>query len=161
MIEFTTGLLMLASAFSNSTSTATSTAIVQETIATTTVATTTLAIPNRRLTIAETESIVRAYFEDTPILAEIARCESEFRQHDGKTGEVLRGKVDNGDIGVMQINKRYHEEDAVKLGIDIYTLQGNLDFAKILYGKYGSKPWKASSPCWIPRIDMSHIAIAK
>jgi hypothetical protein len=93
------------------------------------------------------QSYVRGYFKDAPILAEIAKCESTFRQFD-KNGNVLRGKVNSDDIGIMQINKYYHQIDAEKLGFDIYTLEGNLAYAKWLYGKYGDKPWVHSSPCW-------------
>lgn len=93
------------------------------------------------------EAYVRDYFADEPVLATIARCESAFRQYN-ENGEVLRGKVNRGDIGIMQINKYYHQEDAEKLGFDIYTLEGNLGYAKWLYGKYGSDPWVHSSKCW-------------
>lgn len=90
---------------------------------------------------------VREYFVDTPILADIAWCESTMRHFD-KNGDVLRGMVDNDDIGVMQINARYHEKDAAALGFDIYTLHGNLGFAQHLYDRQGVRPWMASSPCW-------------
>jgi len=93
------------------------------------------------------ESYVREYFTDEPILAEIAKCESTFR-HLGKNGQILRGKVNRGDVGVMQINEFYHGDKADALGFDIYTLEGNMDFAKYLYNKYGAKPWQASAPCW-------------
>jgi hypothetical protein len=48
----------------------------------------------------------------------------------------------------MQINEKYHAEKAVELGINIYTLEGNVEFAKYLYDTFGSKPWKSSSKCW-------------
>jgi hypothetical protein len=158
MIEFTTSLFMLASAFMPNGAEATTT--VNQTIAEPSATSTIVMSTSTPMTIAQTEAYVREYFSDTPILAEIARCESSFRQIDGKTGEVLRGKVNSGDVGVMQINKYYHEEDAQKLGIDIYTLEGNLKFAEILYGKYGAKPWVSSSKCWKNStvIDTSSIA---
>lgn len=93
------------------------------------------------------EAYVRSEFADEPLLVEIARCESTFRQYD-KTGNTLRGKVNKGDIGVMQINEYYHAEDATKLGINIYTVDGNMAFGKYLYKKYGSQPWISSAPCW-------------
>jgi len=89
---------------------------------------------------------VREYFADTPIMADIAWCESRMRHLD-KDGTILRGMVDSDDIGVMQINTRYHLEDSKELGLDIYSLKGNLEYAKHLYQKQGSKPWLASSPC--------------
>lgn len=97
--------------------------------------------------ILTTEDRVRAYYRDIPILAEISRCESHFRQTD-KSGNILRGKVNSADIGVMQINEYYHLSDAKKLGLDLYSLEGNLEYAKHLYKKQGTQPWSASKACW-------------
>lgn len=93
------------------------------------------------------EAMVRNEFADVPILVEIARCESTFRQFD-KDGEVIRGRVNGADVGVMQINEKYHGEDAKKMGIDIYEIDGNMKFARHLYNKFGTSPWSASKPCW-------------
>jgi hypothetical protein len=93
------------------------------------------------------EEKVRTYFKDTPILAEIAFCESSFKHYD-QEGEVVRGKVDSRDVGLMQINERYHLEKATELGFDIYSIAGNLAYAEWLYERQGTAPWKASSPCW-------------
>lgn len=93
------------------------------------------------------ESYVREYFSETPILAEIARCESSFRQI-GKDGLVLRGKVNKSDLGLLQVNEFYHGERAIDLGFDLKTVNGNLDYAKYLYEKEGTKPWSASAKCW-------------
>lgn len=100
-----------------------------------------------------TEEIVKEYFKDTPILAKIAYCESRYRQFD-KDGSIFRGIVDNDDIGVMQINARYHLEKAKSLGMDIFTVEGNLAYGKYLYEKQGSVPWNASSPCWGNKVAM-------
>lgn len=48
----------------------------------------------------------------------------------------------------MQINELYHLETAEKLGLDIYTIEGNVAYAKHLYEEQGAKPWMSSSPCW-------------
>ena len=93
------------------------------------------------------EAYVKTQFKDEPILVDIARCESTFRQFD-PTGNVIRGKVNSKDVGVMQINERYHAEDSAKLGYNIYTLEGNVAFGRYLYDKYGSDPWSSSAPCW-------------
>lgn len=90
---------------------------------------------------------VREYFTDTPIMADIAWCESRFR-HLTPEGEIFRGKVNNNDIGVMQINTAYHAKAAEELGIDLYSLQGNLAYAKYLHEKEGTRPWNSSRPCW-------------
>lgn len=95
----------------------------------------------------EMEKYLRQEYADSPILVDIARCESNFKQFD-KDGNVIRGMVDKADIGVMQINERYHAETAVKLGMDIHTIQGNIAYAKHLYEEQGLKPWSASKKCW-------------
>jgi hypothetical protein len=97
---------------------------------------------------------VRSYYKDTPILAEVARCESEFRQFN-KDGTILRGKANADDVGVMQINEYYHNEDAFKLGYDILTIEGNTAYARYLFEKYGVKPWNSSSPCWSKTVAYS------
>jgi hypothetical protein len=94
-----------------------------------------------------TEAQVKAYFEETPILAEIAFCESRFRQFD-ENGNVLRGVQNAQDVGVMQINEKYHLETAQKLGLNLYTLEGNMAYGKYLYDTQGTKPWNYSSGCW-------------
>ncbi len=93
------------------------------------------------------EADVREYFKDTPILAEIAGCESQFRQI-GTDGQVIQGKVNRGDLGVMQINKYYHADEAERLGLNLNTLSGNMAFAKWLYDKEGTLPWQSSAVCW-------------
>lgn len=93
------------------------------------------------------EEYVRNYFSDIPVMIEIARCESRFRQYGG-SGEVLRGEKNNSDRGVMQINEFYHDENSEKLGFDILTLEGNTAYARYLFEKYGLKPWKSSAKCW-------------
>lgn len=97
------------------------------------------------------EAYVREYFKDTPELAEVAFCESTFRHFDNK-GRVLKGEVISKDIGIMQINETYHAERSKKLGYDIYTLDGNLGYAKFLYEKQGIKPWNSSKRCWKPAV---------
>lgn len=93
------------------------------------------------------EEYVREYYKDTPILAEIAKCESRFRQFD-ETGHLLRGEVVSQDIGIMQINEYFHAKAAEKLGIDLKTMEGNLAYAKYLYEKEGATPWRPSQKCW-------------
>ncbi|HEU0080425.1 MAG TPA: hypothetical protein VFQ72_00150 [Candidatus Paceibacterota bacterium] len=135
IFELTTGILMLASALTGSTSPATA-ATASQGISS-----------DQPLSTVSTEAYVRDYFKDIPLLAEISRCESTFRQFD-KDGKPIVGKVNKSDIGVMQINTYYHGESAAKLGFDLTTIDGNLGYARYLYGKYGSDPWSSSSKCW-------------
>lgn len=91
--------------------------------------------------------IVKEYYKDTPVLANIARCESEYRQF-SSNGVVLRGRVNSADVGVMQVNEKYHLAESRKLGMNIHTLEGNLQYGAYLYKTQGSRPWNASRPCW-------------
>jgi hypothetical protein len=136
MIETTTSLILLASAFLPASSNVPAQAPATSTIA-----------ENLPLTSVSVEAYIRDYYKDSPILAEVAKCESTFRQFDSR-GRVIRGIENPDDVGAMQINLFYHGESAEKLGYDLYTLDGNLGFAKWLYGKYGSNPWVHSSKCW-------------
>jgi hypothetical protein len=146
MIEITLGLAFLVNSMygtgqasaATTTSADTATSIQKEIVS----------IPQSSLTDSKAiESYVRSQYADKPLLIDIARCESTFRQFD-KNGQVIRGNVNHEDVGVMQINEKYHADEAVKMGINIYTVEGNVAFAKHLYEKYGSQPWGASSPCW-------------
>jgi hypothetical protein len=94
-----------------------------------------------------TKEVVEEYFEDAPIMIDVAYCESRFRQFN-ENGTPLRGRVNAADVGVMQINEKYHAATAVKLGHDLETLEGNLAYARYLYETQGTKPWVHSSPCW-------------
>ncbi len=96
---------------------------------------------------SDTERIVRTYFQDVPVMIQVARCESHFR-HTLSDGSILQGRVDSADTGVMQINKRYHEDTAIKLGLDLDDLYDNMAYARYLYEKQGTQPWSASQPCW-------------
>lgn len=100
------------------------------------------------------EAYIRKEYADEPILVDIARCESTFRQFD-PNGQVIRGRVNRADVGVMQINEKYHADEAVKMGMNIYTVEGNLAFGRYLYHKYGAQPWSSSSPCWAAPTDLA------
>ncbi len=94
-----------------------------------------------------TEAVVREYFSDIPIMVQVARCESTF-VHTLADGSVLRGRVDNRDTGVMQINTYYHGNTAESLGLNLENLQDNMAYARDLYERQGTQPWSASAPCW-------------
>jgi hypothetical protein len=97
--------------------------------------------------IATVENVVKDYFKDIPILVKVAECESHFRQVD-ENGDVLRGVKNSFDVGVMQINEKYHLERSEKMGINIHSLDGNLEYARALYNDSGTAPWSSSKPCW-------------
>lgn len=103
------------------------------------------------------EKFINDYFIDIPILTQIAKCESRYR-HLNLNGDVLRGKKNDYDRGVMQINILYHADVAEKLGLDINNLDDNVAYARYLYEKHGAKPWMSSSTCWA---EFSQSEIAK
>lgn len=94
----------------------------------------------------DVESRVRAYFTDAPIMIPIAECESEFRQF-GVSGALLGG-AGGAMIGVFQVHSDVHADFALSKGMDIYTLDGNLAYARYLYEREGTRPWLSSFPCW-------------
>ncbi len=100
--------------------------------------------PFEKMTVEER---VKTYFQDIPQMVEVARCESQFR-HNNLYGEVIRGERDKNDLGVMQINERYHLLRAMDLGYDINTIEGNMSYARNLYNEKGLTPWNASKSCW-------------
>lgn len=142
MIELTTGVIFLLSSMYGSNTSAVATAIQADT-ASNPEPVKVVILQDRKAV----EKYLREQYADTPILVEIARCESTFAQFD-KNGNLIRGRVNPKDVGVMQINEKYHLETAESLGYDLHTIEGNVAYAKHLYKEQGAAPWKASSPCW-------------
>lgn len=93
------------------------------------------------------EKVVRTKFASAPVMIKIARCESTFRQYESD-GSLLYNKEGSSAVGVMQIMSSVHMSDAKRLGHDITTLDGNLDFALHLYKTQGTRPWDDSRHCW-------------
>jgi len=88
---------------------------------------------------------VRAAFPDDPVMHAVAKCESGYRQFN-VDGSVLRGGAGKGYVGVFQIGESLHAAYAASLGYDIMTVEGNIAYAKHLYGQRGSAPWKECVP---------------
>lgn len=93
------------------------------------------------------ESIIYNEYNLPIELQNIRKCESHNRQFDSN-GDVLRGIVNNEDVGEFQINEYYHLSDSKKMGLDIYDTIGNRKYALYLYRTQGTKPWNASKDCW-------------
>lgn len=94
------------------------------------------------------ETTVEEYFKEDPIMVRIAWCETKIKHYEKDGTTVLRGTKTPKDIGVMQINEYYHGKTAEKLGINIHSLEGNLAYARYLYEREGTQPWKPSKHCW-------------
>jgi hypothetical protein len=96
---------------------------------------------------AGVEAAIREYFADIPLMIEIARCESKFRQFDSY-GDVLHGVQVYADTGAFQVNTWYHGARAEKLGYNLNTLTGNMSYSRLLQKEQGYWPWISSQPCW-------------
>ena len=93
------------------------------------------------------EEYINDYFSDLPIMAAVAACESHSQQFD-KNGKVVKN-ANSSAVGVFQIMSSIHATFAdQKLGLDIYSLQGNAAYARYMYERQGLKPWEASKACW-------------
>lgn len=104
------------------------------------------------------EAAVREYFADIPVMIEIARCESKFRQFTD-SGNVLRGGAGGQMIGVFQFFDRYHVSTANDLGYDIETLAGNLAYAKHVFSREGTTPWNSARECWnVPNLTLQPVS---
>jgi len=114
-----------------------------------TTSTTTSTTSNSIQTPAQTEKRVREYFADIPVMIEIARCESKFRQFTD-AGNVLRGGGSGGMIGIFQFYELIHKTAALALGFDLDTVDGNLGYARHLYDQSGTTPWVSCVPDVIP-----------
>ncbi len=99
-------------------------------------------------------SSVKSYFKDAPIMEKVAYCESTYMQFDS-VGVVHRGIVNNKDVGIFQINEKYHLKRSQDLGMDIYSIEGNMEYARVLYEEQGLQPWSASKPCWGKFLDLA------
>jgi hypothetical protein len=95
------------------------------------------------------EKQVRDYFADIPVMIEIARCESKFRQFTD-AGNVLRGGSGGGMVGIFQFFESIHAETALGLGFDLLTIEGNLGYARHLYTSEGTTPWVSCVPAVLP-----------
>lgn len=95
---------------------------------------------------SDVEAKVRSYFADIPVMISIAGCESGFRQYDAD-GNPLYGGTGSM-VGVYQESVVIHGSLASKMGWNINTLDGNLAYARYLYGQEGVVPWLSSSSCW-------------
>jgi hypothetical protein len=102
--------------------------------------------------LASVEDRVREYFADIPVMIEIARCESKFRQFTD-SGSVLRGGASGQFVGIFQFMESIHSSVARTLGHDLATVDGNLAYARHLYTQQGTKPWTSCVPTVLPSTD--------
>jgi hypothetical protein len=107
---------------------------------------------NTAITNTSTSSIVeeidQVFGTSSPIMVQVASCESGLREYDENTGKILRGIVNHDDVGVFQINIDHHQDEVLATTTNIYTAHGNILFAKYLFDQSGLQPWASSKSCW-------------
>ena len=78
-------------------------------------------------------------FADVPDMITIAQCESGIRQYSSADVPLKGG---GRYIGIFQIDEQIHKAKAESLGFNIYTPEGNVGYARYMYGGSGTNPWK-------------------
>ncbi|MFH1170832.1 MAG: hypothetical protein V1704_04710 [Candidatus Vogelbacteria bacterium] len=102
----------------------------------------------REYTVPELIQAISAYYGvDSALALEIARCESRLQQF-REDGALVRGRKNPNDVGVFQINEKYHLERSRTEGFDIYTTAGNVGYAMWLMSHNGNRAWHWSEDCW-------------
>jgi hypothetical protein len=81
------------------------------------------------------------------VLVRIAECESGFKQF-YDDGSIVQSKTH--DFGMFQIN-HIHFKEALSMGYDPMTAEGNISYALYLFSKNGTKDWSMSKSCWSSR----------
>ena len=85
------------------------------------------------------ERIRQVFPEETKEMIRIFKCESSLRQWNSD-GSVVTGKL--GEKGLAQIYVKVHKTWLKEKGIDVDTLEGNLEAARFLYDtKRGKNHW--------------------
>ena len=103
------------------------------------------------------EKRVREYFADIPVMIEVARCESKFRQFTD-AGTLLRGGGSTGMVGIFQFYEVVHKAAALTLGFDIETVEGNIGYARHVYNQEGTRPWASCVPDVMPAVPIMSAA---
>lgn len=93
------------------------------------------------------KQLIEREFGKDSVMVRVAWCESKHRQFN-KKGTVLRGEQNPQDVGIFQINEYWNLAEAQRLGHNIYSVDGNIEHAKYMFKRYGTKPWSWSQWCW-------------
>jgi hypothetical protein len=96
---------------------------------------------------SHTEAFLRSYFHDIPVMVEIARCESGFRNvQSGLQQPYGRERS----FGFFQIHEPDWHQQAVSLGLTEYQTDAmhNVLMARHIYNTQGLSAWRASKHCW-------------
>ena len=103
------------------------------------------------------KEVIRGNTHLLPELVPVCACESvgdpngtpTHFEADGVT--VKLGRVNPNDVGMCQINtepRNGHLEASKKMGLDVFTEEGNIKYANHLFKTQGYTPWNWSKHCW-------------
>lgn len=98
--------------------------------------------PNIDWTVERVKEYINRAFPDSPVMLEVARCESGFKP------SAFNPTNNSDDKGIFQISTYYHGSRVEELELDMYKVTDNITFARILYDEQGLQPWSASKRCW-------------
>ena len=128
-------------------------AVLVSSLATTTYDYTVLNAPTSPEVVVNEVSVIKEVWgDDSHIGLAIAQCESGIKQK--INGVIVRNPV-TPDVGTFQINIDYHLDNAISQGMNVYTTEGNVLYAKYLFDKNGTRDWSASSKCWKKLLNVS------
>ncbi len=93
------------------------------------------------------QQIENVFGEAADTMISIATCESRLLQFD-YDGRVIHGKIHPADTGLFQVNMAVWSDEATKRNIDVNTVEGNIQMAKVIYDTQGLSAWNPSKSCW-------------
>jgi hypothetical protein len=88
----------------------------------------------------------------------VAECEGGLKWGAvGYNKDKNTGKVWSTDENTFQVNRKYHYEKALKMGMDIDTITGHFQYVNYLKKHNGLSDWKASRKCWSTKIHQQQL----
>lgn len=102
-----------------------------------------------------------------PLLKAICACESSSAHPWNEPRQFINGKplwslAGTPDVGACQISLKYHATTTYLMELDVMnSFEDNVAYAKYLFDKEGTKPWRASQKCWQRWIDADGVNLSK
>lgn len=90
----------------------------------------------------EIDGLAKQYGVNAELATRIIKCESHNNPN------AIGYNAHSEDIGLFELNTKYQEPTAIKMGYDIYVPYQNLEYGMWLLSTSGSQPWAWSKKCW-------------
>jgi len=110
-------------------------------------------IENHNKLLKEIKRLSDKYKISSSTVYEIIKCEGRLEEEAVNKNYNKKGDVWSIDKWDLQINDFFHKDEMKKLGLDYNNRWDALEYGFILMTKEGLKPWKASSSCWLDKIN--------